>query len=330
MNKNYEIITDRIKAELESGRIPWRREWSTVNCEAFNFKSKSGYRGVNWVLLNMALSFQIPAFVTFKQAKELGAPVKKGESGCPIFFFTKWKPKGAAEDDRELPVLRRYTVFNVAQLENEGRHLEGLPELKKFDWSPVAAAERLLELTRHQLPIKPGGICAYYPDRHEITMTAADTFENANGYYATLFHELIHSTMTPLKRKQAAKMGDSTYAKEELIAELGAAFLCAACGIDNQDIRNRAAYVQGWLKHLDNDPKLFYQAASQAQKAADLILEGIDLDTLRQPSKQPTSELIPAEEIPFNLASEERPDPAPALESARRSAQVETSQLSLF
>lgn len=331
MNKNYQIVTDRILAELEKGNIPWRKPWSSLAIDPANFSSKHEYRGCNWLFL-VTSGFQIPFYMTFKQGKEKGLFVRSGETGLPIFYWGKF-----TGEDRKNPgelktcmFVKRSTVFNITQF--DGWEALDIPTPRKIEFNPIARAEFLLEQTPLQLPIEEnGGRACYWPHKHSIDMPMRETFHDESSFYAVLFHEMGHATMKPLKREAGGKFGSASYAFEELVAELTAAFVCAACGIDNDYVENHAAYIQSWMGHLKKAPELFYKAASKAQKAADYILEGVNFDQLENGQPATTeAELIPDDEIPFNLVSESKPDAVPALESARRSAEVEQAQLTLF
>lgn len=275
----YQTITDRILATLETGTIPWRQPWkaeASVNVPS-NFHTGKSYRGVNiWLLL--CSSYQRNQWLTYKQAKEIGAQVRKGEQGAPIVFW-KFPVRGAEgvvdPEDKRGPLMRTYTVFNVAQC-------DGIPESLPFDvpsFEPIpvadAAAHRYLTCGNAPTLTHDGDRAFYSPTQDAVTMPHPGTFADPEGYYSTLFHEFAHSTghASRLDRKLDNHHGDHAYSKEELIAEFTAAFLCAETGISNDRLEvNQSAYIQSWMHSLRNDKMLAVSAAQRAQKAADLIL----------------------------------------------------------
>lgn len=270
----YEIVTDRIIKELENGTIPWHRPWGLEGYPV-NFATKKEYRGINVFLLAMARR-STPFFLTLKQANELGGSVKTGEKGFPVVFF-KWlettKTDGSVE---EFPLLRYYTVFNLDQIKG----IE-IPCLNRKPIEPIADAEKIVANMPNCPTIEHSEPRAYYrPITDKINMPTRNSFENPLGYYATLFHELTHSTghASRLNRHKDEKadcnFGSPNYAREELVAEMGCAFLLASAGIDSIDeTKNNAAYIASWLKVLRSDKRLVVTAAAQAQKASDFILD---------------------------------------------------------
>lgn len=275
----YQTITDRIIAQLEQGKIPWKQEWSaTAHGTAFphNHATGKSYRGINTVSL-LCSGYRSSGWMTYKQAQEIGAQVRKGEHGSPVVFWKFDKEKDAdTGKDRSSAFMRQYTVFNVEQL-------DGLPmslpfELPNFD--PIESAERVaagyLSGLSHPT-LSHGGDRAYYqPSSDRVQMPHPGTFNTPAAYYCTLFHEFGHSTGhdSRLSRKIANRFGDDLYSEEELVAEFTAAFVCAESGIsDDSLLTNSTAYIQGWLAKLRSDPKLAILAAQRAQKAADFILQ---------------------------------------------------------
>src|SRR5882724_581398 len=272
MNKAYDRITDRITALLEQGTVPWHRPWKSKTGWPRNFVSKKQYRGINVFLLH-AMSYESPCWLTFRQASRLGASVRKGEKACPVVF---WKQMNVADKEsgerKKIPLLRIYHVFNAAQcdgLKNEAPVTEGIVAVKP---SEIVA-------NMPQPPvIKHGMTKAFYsPHEDSVGMPVRERFDTEEGYFATLFHELVHSTghEKRLKRETLAEhngFGSDPYCREELIAEMGAAFLCGQAEIVERTIDSSAAYIKGWLGQLHQDKTLIVQAAAQAQKAADFIL----------------------------------------------------------
>jgi antirestriction protein ArdC len=295
----YEIVTDRIVKAIEEGVSPWRKPWAAAGSRfSFNGKPVTGpvnattgkpYRGVNVLLLSLG-GFNDPRWLTFKQAQTLGGTVKKGEKGTPIVFW-KWvevKPDTQTEETGEetqntptgkrVPILRYYTVFNVEQCEGF-KTLKPLVETKPTGktLTPIEAAEGILSGNKNNVEVKHGGDKAFYsPLGDFIGMPHVEQFESMEAYYATRFHEEGHATGhgTRLNRPGIVNFngfGTDTYSREELVAELTSAFLCAVAGIDS-NLDQSAAYLKGWLKPLKGDPKMIVIAAGQAQKAADFIL----------------------------------------------------------
>jgi len=280
----YEIITERILKQMEQGTIPWRKPWkSTLGEEPANLVSKQGYKGINRFLLG-ALPFKRPYYVTYKQASELGGHVKKGEHGCPIIFWKRSHYTKAHSDGTETEetgfILRYYTVFNVEQCEGLQGTLALMPHIPSTPFNAIESAEGIVQGYRSAPSIihKAGDRACYSPIHDTVTMPEQSQFTSEAEYYSTLFHELTHSTghATRLNRTTLTELsyfGDQNYSREELVAEMGAAFLCGHANIENEAaIKNSAAYLDGWRKRLRSDSKAVILAAGQAQKAADHII----------------------------------------------------------
>jgi antirestriction protein ArdC len=273
----YSIITERIIAQLEEGTVPWRKPWKAQNGgNPANFGSRKTYRGINWFLLSFS-PYSCPFWLTYKQAAEIGGNVRKGEKGTPVVFWN-WvdskTEKDASGKPKKIPFLKHYTVFNVEQCDG----INWTPEvIEGAEFNPIAEAESIVKSMPRAPALAHGGDRAYYrPSTDSVQMPTPETFDTAGNYYSTLFHELAHATghESRLNRKgvaEVAAFGGETYAKEELVAEMGAAFLCAVSGIDNT-LPASASYIQGWLKQLKEDAKLVIHAAAQGQRAADYIL----------------------------------------------------------
>ena len=276
MNANiYDQITERIIALLEKGTVPWRKPWKAQTGLPRNFITKKAYRGINVLLLH-AMHYESPYWLTFRQALELGGHVRKGEKACPVVFWKQLEREDKQTGEKEkIPMMRFYFVFNVAQC-------DGLKTLSApVSESPLNAPskpEEIIAAMPHRPEIKHGMAKAFYsPSTDVVAMPNRASFEKDAGYFATLFHELVHASghTSRLNRPtltESAGFGSNPYCKEELIAEMGAAFLCGQAGIAESILDNSAAYVQNWLEQLKNDKKLIVQAAAQAQKAADFIL----------------------------------------------------------
>lgn len=284
---SYEIVTEKIINLLEQEIVPWRRPWTATGLPR-NLVSKKPYRGVNYFLLS-ASKYVSPFWLSFRQASQLGGHVRKDEHGTIIVF---WKvdevpgaeprdPDDASEpsaSDRRRFLLRYYRVWNVEQCELPQGVLDKLPKIERHEHDPIEAAERIIAGMPNPPEIRYGGSKAFYsPLTDRITLPSPELFTSAEELSATKFHETLHATghRSRLNREsitEAAPFGSPMYSAEELIAEMGAAFLCAEAGISPAVIENQAAYIQGWLKKLRDDRKLVIYAAAKAQKAADYIL----------------------------------------------------------
>jgi antirestriction protein ArdC len=271
--QSYERITERIVALLEQGTVPWHKPWTVKTGLPRNLISKKPYRGINAFLL-MAMSYESPHWLTFRQAIQLGGNVKKGEKSCPVVFWKRMKNEDEeSEEPRKAPLLRLYHVFNVAQC-------EGLKESSAVENGSFTSAKPTEIVAKMpQLPIVKHGMSqAFYSPREDcVGMPERERFDGEASYFATLFHELVHATGSEKRLNRASiaernGFGSDPYCKEELIAELGSAFLCGYADIVDRTIDNSAAYLEGWLKQFQNDRTLIVSAAAQAQKAADFIL----------------------------------------------------------
>ena len=271
--KAYERITERIVSLLAQGTVPWHKPWQVKTGLPRNFVTKKPYRGIN-VFLLMAMSYESPRWLTFRQTIQLGGNVKKGEKACPVVFWKQMKieDKESGEPQKR-PLLRLYHVFNVAQCEG----LKEAPAVENGSFGSCKPAEIVAKMPQPPA-VKHGMAKAFYsPSDDYVGMPDRERFNGESGYYSTLFHELIHSTGHEKRLKRASVTeqngyGSDPYCKEELIAELGSAFLCGHADIVDRTIDNSAAYLEGWLKQLQTDRTLIVYAAAQAQKAADFIL----------------------------------------------------------
>lgn len=267
----YEIITARILESLSSGVAPWRKPWRSEAPK--NLVSGKEYRGVN-VFLLQASAFESSYWLTFKQAKDLGGIIKRGERGCPVVF---WKVTEKEESNGKISkgfLLRYFTVFNVEQTAG----IEAPEDTTYNLLDPIEECERIVAGYPSPPRIEHGGGAAFYsPAQDRIQIPGRKIFTSLPEYYSTLFHELVHSTGTAhrLARKGVAdpnRFASHEYSFEELIAECGAAFLCAEGGISPSTIDNSAAYLGSWSKKLKSEPRWIIEAAGHASKAADLIL----------------------------------------------------------
>jgi antirestriction protein ArdC len=273
----YEIITEKITKRLEEGDIPWKKPWKAQLPR--NLITDKPYRGMNLLLLGSE-EYASPYWLTFKQAQDKGGHVKKGEKGSLVTFWKVMEKEleekeGEQRQGKELRfVLRYYTVFNLEQCEG----IESPPLGEPIN--PIQRCEEIVSgyTTMPDLRINTSDRAYYAPKDDYISLQPMQTFKSASGYYATLFHEMTHATGHEQRlgrfnsKDYHRPFGCEDYSKEELIAELGSAFLCAEAGIDNSELDNSTAYIQSWLKALKNDKRLLIAASSQAAKAARYIL----------------------------------------------------------
>jgi antirestriction protein ArdC len=278
----YQVVTERIIAAIEAGVVPWAKPWRTL--AGFGPTSVSTgrpYKGVNVMILGataMVRGYTSPYWLTFNQARSREGSVRKGEKSTPIVFWKWIEKKDAAGDVIErYGFLRYFSVFNVEQTEG----CENLPEPPEApeEFDPIEAAELVCASMPQAPQVKhsPKPSAYYSPLLDYVHLPLRAAFTSAESYYATRFHELVHATghSTRLNRpgiETVSPFGSEDYSREELVAEMGAAFVCGEVGIEPR-VDAHAAYVAGWLKALKNDTKLVVQAASQAAKAADWILD---------------------------------------------------------
>jgi antirestriction protein ArdC len=273
-SKVYEIVTAKVLAALEEGNIPWKKPW--IAGIPRNAVSNRPYSGINSVLLNLS-GYSDPRWITFKQCSAKGGKVGKGQKGSLVIF---WKQNTIQTEtdtgeltEKTIPLLRYFLVWNIEQTEGLD-----LPQLETRNIDAVAEAEAILAGMQNPPSISyDGGDRAYYiPARDEIHLPAKSSFLSTSEYYCTAYHEISHATghESRLNRStltDVVPFGSETYSKEELVAEMSAAYLCAHSGIDST-LANSVNYVKGWLKALKNDPKMVVIAASQGQKAANCVM----------------------------------------------------------
>ena len=285
----YETVTNLIVERLEAGIVPWHMPWKTSSSIPRNLVSKKLYRGFNfWYLLSFG--FERPYFLTFKQVQDLGASVKKGSKSFMVVFWkmVEYEKDGETE---EIPMLRYYRVFHIDDI--EGLNEDKIPEVPTHenDFDPIALCDELIEFWHDSPNIRLNrNKACYIPSLDEVYMPNPKSFVSSEAYFSTIYHELIHSTGHRKRLNRHEKFsnlnfGSKDYSQEELVAEMGAAYLCGICGIENATIDNSAAYIQGWLKKLKRDKKFIVSASGLAQKAVDYILE----------HQQPTSAAKPVQ-----------------------------------
>ncbi|SHM10153.1 ArdC family protein [Hymenobacter psychrotolerans] len=289
----YQIVTDRVIAALEAGQIAWRKPWHAAYGRPRNYVSGRAYTGINAFLLHLVGG--TPFFLTFRQAKELGGNIRKGAKGMPVIYYnvTTRTDKQTGEEEKT-PFIKYFTVFSVDDVEGVDIILPEQPQDRAHE--PLAAAEALVAGWATCPRIEHGGAQAYYaPGPDFVQVPRPETFTSGEAYYSTLFHELTHATghASRLDRPDLAEAlrpsGRAGYAREELTAEMGAAFLCGHAGLNpSATLENTAAYLQFWLEQLRGDKKLVVQAASRAQRAAEFILGTSGGDDNEPSGPQPT------------------------------------------
>ncbi len=287
----YDEVTARIISELEAGRIPWVQPWSSaacggaggsgaVPCLPRNALTSRSYSGINILLLwasALASGWERPGWLTFRQAIAAGGNVRKGEHGTQVVYADRFTPETEKERAREsggearsIAFLKRFTVFNVAQC-------EGLPD--DIMPQPVALPEREIVPVAEALiaasgvDFRIGGDKAFYaPGADFVQVPPQQAFHDQVNYYRTCLHELTHATghKSRLGRDLTNGFGSKDYAREELVAEMGSAFLCASLGIV-PTVRH-ADYIGAWLEVLREDARAIFRAASMASKASDWLL----------------------------------------------------------
>ena len=268
----YQEVTDQIIKALENGVVPWVKPWDPSSGLPINAVSRRAYRGINVPLLWVAAmekNFSSDKWLTFKQAKDSGGAVRGGEKGTKVIL---WKPVKSKDDEnsgnekeRFYPIVRSFTVFNVAQI-------DGLPLTKEKPvvWEPDALADQFLSLADVQ---HGGGRAFYAPTPDIVQLPHKASFDDAAGYYSTALHELVHWTghTDRLNRLEKTPHGSPDYAREELTAEMGCAFLSATVGIKGN--LQHPEYLGNWLKVLKGDNRAIFRAASKAQQAVDFLKE---------------------------------------------------------
>lgn len=277
----YQTITNQIVAMLDTGVVPWRSPILGRSSAGHpkNLDSRKSYRGINVFLLAFtayAKGYDSSYWLTFNQAKQHGGTVRKGEKSSMIIFWKQYENKDRETgDEKKIPVLRHFNVFNVAQV--EGITAPDAVPFTPTEFHPIDAAEAIVKAYAEGPAVQHGGSQAFYrPDLDTVQMPEPTRFASCEEYYSTLFHELAHSSghSSRLNRglDTAPKpFGSADYGREELVAEMTAAFLGGEAGIQPTVIENQAAYIGGWLKQIKQDKKLVIAAAGAAQKAADWI-----------------------------------------------------------
>jgi antirestriction protein ArdC len=280
----YTRITGQIIHSLEQGVRPWQQPWNAVHAAGRITRplrhNGKPYSGINILMLWCAAvehGFTAPIWMTFKQAAEMKAHVRQGEKGSLVVFaniVTKTEAdRDGDETEREIPFMKGYMVFNVQQIDGLPNIYYTRPEPRRVGPERIAHAETYFANTGAD--VRPRGTRAYYAlDADYIAMPPLESFRDAESFYATLAHESTHWTRHPsrLAREFGRKAwGDEGYAREELVAELGSAFLCSDLELTPQVREDHAAYIASWLSVLKNDKRAIFQAASHAQRAVDYL-----------------------------------------------------------
>lgn len=294
-NKVYEVITSKIISSIEAdGILPWRKPFSigsTANIQR-NYISKKPYQGINAILTTLQI-FPSPFWITFKQAESISLFIKKGEKGTPIIY---WNWIADKEDPtKKIPFARYFTVFNVSQFKDWEKVI--IQDTVKEELNILSTIEKG-EFVKDNYKNSPkidsvdAGKACYIPAKDQIIMPPLNRFEKSEEYYSTLFHEMIHSTghESRLNRKGITKtsgFGSDPYAFEELIAEIGSAFLCNHSEIEGV-YDNSVSYISSWNKRFKEDVSILPKAANAAMKAANHILGIV-------PIKHDDSEVIVSE-----------------------------------
>lgn len=280
----YQRVTDKIIADLEQGNLTWLKPWSAGNTEGRITRplrhNGQPYNGINVLMLWGAAvesGFLSPHWMTFKQALELDAHVRKGERGSLVVYantITKTEEGANGEEaERQIPFMKGYTVFNVEQIDGLPDHYYAKPEPLIDPAQRIDHADAFFAATGAAVA-HGGNRACYSVATDRVQLPAFEAFRSPESYYATLAHELTHWTRHPsrLDRDFGRKQwGDEGYAREELVAELGAAFLCADLELTPEPGADHAAYIESWLTVLRGDKRAIFSAAAHAQRAADFM-----------------------------------------------------------
>lgn len=283
----YQMVTDRIVAQLQQGNIPWRKPWtgaSVDNGGAINFVSRRPYSLINQLVLGRP-----GEYLTWKQIEELGGKVRKGAKAGMVVFFKSLviedkeniDPETGKAKTKTVPYLQYYNVFHLDDVEGiDTKIVPGeAPEVE-----PIEAAEKVIaDYLRREGHLRfqndrPSNRAYYSPSLDEVVVPMLSQYEIREEYYSTTFHELTHSTLKASRCDRVAEnanahFGNEVYSREELVAEIGSAMLCNRVGIEvEKAFRNSVAYIKGWLRALKDDPKMIVWAASRAEKAARFII----------------------------------------------------------
>lgn len=281
----YQRVTDQIVAELEKGVRPWLKPWNADHAAGRITRplraNGIAYRGINVLMLWAAATergYSAPLWLTYKQVQELGGQVRKGEKGSLVVYantITKTETDETSGEDveREIPFMKGYTVFNAEQVDGLPAHFYAVQQPALDPVARIEKAEAFFAATGAEIQ-EGGNRACYNVTTDRVQMPPFVSFIEAEAYYATLAHEMTHWTRHPkrLSRDFGRKhWGDEGYAMEELVAELGAAFVCADLALTPAPREEHAAYIGSWLKALKDDKRAIFSAAAHAQRAADYL-----------------------------------------------------------
>lgn len=279
----YARITNRILADLEQGVRPWTKPWGAGHLGGRVVRplraTGEPYSGINVLLLWMeavAAGYTSPTWMTYRQAQQLGAHVRKGETGTPVVYYGQTtrtrRDNGTGEEaEQDVRFLKTYTVFNLGQIEDLPERFQPVPAEAPALPAPerIASADTFFAATGAE--VRHGGSQAYYTVTEDrIQMPPFEAFRDAESYYATLGHETVHWTRHPSRLDRSfsrKRWGDEGYSREELVAELGSAFLAADLGLYLEPREDHAAYIAEWIKALQNDKRAIVSAAAHAERA---------------------------------------------------------------
>ncbi|MDM2733169.1 zincin-like metallopeptidase domain-containing protein [Citrobacter sp. Cy070] len=274
----YQTVTDSIIAALEAGVKPWSCPWQRVPGMSglpSNYATGAAYSGMNIMLLWSRASeqgFKDSRWMTYKQAKAEGGQVRKGEHGTTAIFYTTLEKENDDGETDYIPMLKTFTVFNVEQIDGLPLTMETVSPEATFD--PLPQAENLFRKSGANI-IEKGQNAFFSPSNDEVWLPERHLFSDAANFYATGLHELVHWSggKSRLNREMKGKFGSEGYAVEELVAELGNAFLMADLGIVGEV--QHESYIASWLKALKNDKRYIFKAASAASKAHRYLMEKV-------------------------------------------------------
>ncbi|EKM5760261.1 ArdC family protein [Cronobacter turicensis] len=274
----YQTVTDSIIAALEAGVKPWSCPWQRVPGMSglpSNYATGAAYSGMNIMLLWSSASeqgFKDSRWMTYKQAKAEGGQVRKGEHGTTAIFYTTLEKENDDGETDYIPMLKTFTVFNVEQIDGLPLTMETVSPEATFD--PLPQAENLFRKSGANI-IEKGQNAFFSPSNDEVWLPERHLFSDAANFYATGLHELMHWSggKSRLNREMKGKFGSEGYAAEELVAELGSAFLMADLGIVGEV--QHESYIASWLKALKNDKRYIFKAASAASKAHRYLMEKV-------------------------------------------------------
>jgi antirestriction protein ArdC len=281
----YQRVTDQIVAELEKGVRPWLKPWNAEHAAGRITRplraNGIAYRGINVLMLWAAATehgYSAPLWLTYKQAQELGGQVRKGEKGSLVVYAntitkTETDEESGEDVEREIPFMKGYTVFNAEQVDGLPAHFYAMQNPALDSVARIEKAEAFFAATGAEIH-EGGNRACYNVTTDRVQMPPFVSFIEAESYYATLAHEICHWTRHPKRLNRdfgRKRFADEGYAMEELVAELGAAFVCADLALTPAPREEHAAYIGCWLKVLKDDKRAIFSAAAHAQRAADYL-----------------------------------------------------------